>query len=105
MSDDTDTTGDSNADDTKHEAARRMAEAAMRAEQAGDTDRANTLIDQAEKTDPDAVVDVVEEMGGGTVPEGEVGDDLGSETVVPGSDAPSRAGISGSGSGADNQGL
>ena len=28
-----------------------------------------------------------------------------SEMVVPGSDAPSRAGITGSGSGADNQGL
>ena len=97
----------SGADD-KHEAARHMAEAAMRAERAGDTDRADDLIHQAEKADPSAVVDVIAESAGEPIPTEPDGDEelsVMSETVVPGSDAPSRAGISGSGSGADNQGL
>lgn len=97
----------SGADD-KHEAARHMAEAAMRAERDGDTDRADDLIDQAQKADPSAVVDVIAESAGDPIPS-EAGDNeelsVESETVMPGSDTPSRAGISGTGSGADNQGL
>ena len=79
----------------------------MRAEAAGDTHQAEVLLDQAEKTDPNAVIDVVSERADLAIP-GAVDDtELSpmSETVQPGSDAPSRAGISGSGSGADNQGL
>ena len=93
--------------DDKHDQARKMAEAAMRAEQAGDTDRADDLIAQAEKADPDAVLDVISERDDETIPFETSDDELSveSETVQPHSDAPSRAGISGSGSGADNQGL
>ena len=93
--------------DDKHDQARKMAEAAMRAEQAGDTDRADDLIAQAEKADPDAVLDVISERDDETIPFETSDEELSveSETVQPHSDAPSRAGISGSGSGADNQGL
>lgn len=93
--------------DDKHEAARHMAEAAMRAEAAGDTAQADSLLEQAQKADPDAVIDVVSERGDQALPGIVNVDELStmSETVQPGSDAPSRAGITGSGSGADNQGL
>ena len=94
--------------DGRHEAARHMAEAALRAEAAGDTTQAESLLEQAERTDPDAVVDVVSERGDMPLPLAADDDtelSTMSETVQPGSDAPSRAGISGSGSGADNQGL
>ena len=97
----------SGADD-KHEAARHMAEAAMRAERDGDTDRADDLINQAQKADPSAIIDVIGESVGDPIPnEADDNEELSvaSETVQPGSDAPSRAGISGTGSGADNQGL
>ncbi len=92
--------------DTRHEAARNMAEAAMRAEAAGDVEQASALLDQAQKTDPDAVVETVSENPDAT-PSADDDAELStmSETVLPGSDAPSRAGITGSGSGADNQGL
>lgn len=84
-----------------------MAEAALRAEAAGDTTQAESLLEQAERTDPDAVVDVVSERSDMALPVAADDTELStvSETVQPGSDAPSRAGISGSGSGADNQGL
>lgn len=97
---------DGGADD-RHQAARNMAEAAMRAEAAGDTIKAETLLGQAQKTDPDAVIDVVSERADLAIPEPVDDSELStmSETVQPGSDAPSRAGIIGSGSGADNQGL
>lgn len=99
-------TQDGGADD-RHESARHMAEAALRAEAAGDTAQAEALLDQAEKTDPDAVVDVVSEQSDMAIPAPADDTELSavSETVQPGSDAPSRAGITGSGSGADNQGL
>ena len=94
------------AGDARHEAARNMAEAAMRAEAAGDVEQAAALLDQAQKTDPDAVVETVSENPD-AIPSVDDDAELStmSETVVPGSDAPSRAGITGSGSGADNQGL
>jgi hypothetical protein len=93
--------------DDRHEAARHMAEAALRAEAAGDTSQAERLLEQAEKTDPDAVIEVVSEQGDMAIPEAVDDSELSvaSQTMQPGSDAPSRAGISGSGSGADNQGL
>lgn len=93
--------------DDKHESARNMAEAAMRAETAGDSGQADALLEQAAKADPSAVIDVVTEHGGKSLPITPDDTELSaaSETVVPGSDAPSRAGISGSGSGADNQGM
>lgn len=93
--------------DARHEAARHMAEAALRAEAAGDTTQAESLLEQAERTDPDAVIDVVSERSDMALPVAADDTELStmSETVQPGSDAPSRAGISGSGSGADNQGL
>lgn len=98
-----------NPDDTKHEAARRMAEAALEARQAGEEDRADLLMEQAEKTDPDAVSDVIPEQSGAGVPGTDImpQDDeeiaAMSHTVEPGSAAPSRAGITGSGSGADGE--
>ena len=93
--------------DDKHEAARHMAEAAMRAEAAGDVEQAAALLDQAQKADPDAVVEAVSEHAGDAIPTADDETELetASENVVPGSDAPSRSGITGSGSGADNQGL
>ena len=92
--------------DGRHESARAMAEAAMRAEAAGDVDQAAALLDQAQKTDPDAVVEAVSENPD-AAPTMDDDTELSteSEMVVPGSDAPSRAGITGSGSGADGQGL
>ncbi len=102
-----DTSNQDGGADERHEAARHMAEAALRAEAAGDTAQAESLLDQAERTDPDAVVDVVSEQSDMPMPA--IDDDtelsVASETVEPGSDAPSRAGITGGGSGADNQGL
>lgn len=98
---------DHGAADGKHGGARNMAEAALRAEQGGDTDRADLLMSQAEKADPSAVIDVVNEREAAPIPTETTDAELAtmSETVQPGSDAPSRAGITGSGSGADNQGL
>ncbi|MDT7952458.1 MAG: hypothetical protein RQ966_13225 [Acetobacteraceae bacterium] len=92
--------------DDKHELARNLAEAALRAKADGDPDRAASLLEEAQRVDPSAAVDALAETGGVTLPQ-EDDTDLAveSETVVPGSDAPSRAGITGSGSGADGQGL
>ena len=85
-----------------------MAEAALRAEAAGDTTQAESLLEQAERTDSNAVIDVVSERSDMALPVAADDDtelSTMSETVQPRSDAPSRAGITGSGSGADNQGL
>lgn len=93
--------------DRKHEAARNMAEAAMRAEAAGDVDQAAALLDQAQKADPTAVIETVSEHGDEVIPTADDDTELAteSETIVPHSAAPSRAGITGPGSGADGQGL
>lgn len=96
-------------DGGKHATARRLAEAGVRAEQAGDQARADALFDEAERTDPEALENVLMEN---PVPRRRVsgqgfGDDRGvermSRTVQPGSDAPSRAGITDEGSGADSE--
>ena len=92
----------------KHEQARRLAEAALRAQANGDDAEAERLFGQAERTDPEAVANVLAERNAAppaiaerTSNYEEVG--AISETVQPGNDAPSRAGITGSGSGADSQ--
>ena len=96
-----------NGADQKHEAARNMAEAAMRAEAAGDVEQAAALLDQAQKADPSAVIETVSEHGDGAIPTAADYTPIAteSETVLPHSAAPSRAGITGPGSGADGQGL
>lgn len=43
----------------KHEAARSLAEAALRAEERGDFTKADQLFDEAERTDPDALATVL----------------------------------------------
>lgn len=95
----------------KHGAARALAEQAMAAQARGDEDEADRLFAEADKTDPDAVIAVLQESGGTrTQPLTDMApqddDEIAamSRTVEPGSDAPSRAGVSGSGSGADSQG-
>ena len=96
----------------KHGAARLMAEQAVAAQARGDDEEAGRLFAQAERADPDAVIAVLQEraaeMPGRTGEDAMPQDDeeiaAMSRTVEPGSDAPSRAGVSGRGSGADNQG-
>ena len=95
----------------KHGAARLLAEQALAAQARGDEDEADRLFAEADRADPDAVVAVLQERAGDTAPA--AGDAMPqddaeiealSRTVEPGSDAPSRAGVSGRGSGADNMG-
>jgi len=94
----------------KHAAARQLAEQALRAQAAGNAAEADRLFAAAERADPQAVIAVLEEHQGDLAPAGDAGpqDDAEiaaqSRTVEPGADAPSRAGISGRGSGADTQG-
>ena len=94
----------------KHAAARQLAEQALRAQVAGNDDEADRLFAAAERADPQAVAAVLEEHRGDPVIAADAGpqDDAEiaaqSRTVEPGADAPSRAGISGRGSGADTQG-
>ncbi len=86
--------GTDEVDSNKHGAARAQAET-------GD-------IDQAQHTDPDALATVLAEDGpvisgdGGTATDAEVAQI--SRQISPGADAPSRSGITGSGSGADGMG-
>ena len=94
----------------KHGTARQLAEQALRAQQAGDDDEADRLFAEAERADPDAVVAVLQERA--EDPPRPVGteeqddDEIAamSRTMQPGADAPSRAGVSGRGSGGDTQG-
>lgn len=92
---------------SKHGAARAQAEAALRAQQEGDDVRAEELFDQATRTDPEAVIDLLQETGADAAPDARDAAtdrdvELEMQQVRPHSDAPSRAGISGSGSGADS---
>ncbi len=95
--------------DTKHETARRMAEAALDAQTEGEQERADLLMEKAGKTDPQAVEAVLSEHAGDAEPDPEivVQDDEEiaalSRTIEPGSASPSREGITGGGSGADSQ--
>ena len=112
MSDDLDQTDGAGG---KHAAARQLAEQAVRAQAAGDEDEAERLFADAERADPQAVIAVLEEhrddpatgiASEPTASEPQDDAELAAEarTVEPGADAPSRAGISGRGSGADTQG-
>ena len=94
----------------KHAAARQMAEQALRAQASGDEDEADRLFAAAERIDPDAVVAVLQERRddpaktAASAPQDAAEVAAMSRTVEPGADAPSRAGVSGRGSGADTQG-
>jgi hypothetical protein len=98
----------------KHGQARSLVEAALRARREGDDDRADLLMEQAQRTDPQAVEDVLMEIGPrelspderpltpDTATDREI--ELMSRQIEPHADSPSRAGITGTGSGADSQG-
>lgn len=106
----------------KHASARQMAEQALRAQAAGNADEADRLFAAAERVDADAVIAVLQErrddptanagampQDGDGGPQNDAQNDAEvaaiSRTIEPGGDAPSRAGVSGRGSGADNQDL
>ena len=95
----------------KHGAARALAEQALAAQTRGDEDEADRLFAEADRVDPAAVIAVLQERAGEIGPGGASDapqDDAEiaamSRTVEPGSAAPSRAGVSGRGSGADGEG-
>ena len=97
----------------KHGAARLLAEQAIAAQAAGDETEADRLFAEADRADPDAVVAVLQERardpndeaaGADAGPQDDAEIEAMSRTVEPRSDAPSRSGVSGRGSGADNQG-
>ena len=92
----------------RHGNARRMAVEAVAAERRGDQDEADRLFAAADRLDPQAAAAVLAERQG--EPGGDLGPQRDSEVAamtrtVTGRDAPSRAGITGPGSGADGQGL
>ena len=96
----------------KREAARSLAEQALKAQAAGDDEEAERLFTEAEQTDQEAVIAVLQERSDDanepstdaeTEPQNDEEIAAMSRTIQPGSDAPSRAGISGRGSGADNE--
>lgn len=108
MSDDLDQTDGAGG---KHAAARQLAEQALRAQVAGNEEEAERLFADAERADPQAVIAVLEEhrddpmrATGPSEPQDDAELAAESRTVQPGADAPSRAGVSGRGSGADTQG-
>jgi hypothetical protein len=78
---------------------------------AGEFDRAATLRAQADRTDPESVADVLDERAAGPVDPADVAPASDEEVaaitreVRPRSAAPSRAGITGPGSGADGAGV
>ncbi len=90
---------------SRHDGARQVAEAAMNAAKSGDTERAEDELRAAMHTDPQAVENMLSEKGRslpqdrGTATDEEVA--AISREIQPRSDAPSRSGITGSGSGAD----
>jgi len=96
----------------KHAIARHLAELAVEAQAAGDDGRAEMLFAEAEKTDPEAVAAFLADRAAdpqdtATSADAEPQDDQEiaamSRTIEPKSAAPSRAGITGSGSGADGE--
>ena len=101
-----DTQGTDEVDGNKR-GARQEVDAATRAQAAGEDDRANELLDQALRTDPDGLADALAQDRGAAPLPGDMDapdDDAVaaiSRTIQPHADAPSRAGITGSGSGAD----
>ena len=101
------TQGEDEVDGGKHGGARQMVDAAERALAEGDETRADALIDQALRTDPDGLADALAQdsdapaLPGDAVPASDEEVEAISRTIEPHADAPSRAGITGSGSGAD----
>ncbi len=111
-----DSQGSDEVDTGKHGAARAQAEAAERAsdaaddadnaDPAADETRASDLMDEALRTDPDGLANALAEDGPalpedrGTASDEEVASI--SRTIGTHADAPSRSGITGSGSGADD---
>lgn len=90
----------------KHGQARQLADAALKAQREGRLDDADRLFAEATRADPQAVEDALMQSDeGAKYDAAEIGTDAEvasiSRTIEPGSDAPSRAGITGSGSGAD----
>lgn len=90
----------------KHGIARRLVDASMTAQREGRLDEAERLMDEAVRTDPSAVEDaLMETRQGAKLDAAEIGTDAEvaaiSRTIEPEADAPSRAGVTGSGSGAD----
>ncbi len=104
------TQGTDEVESNKHGGARQLAEAAERAQADGDDAQADALLDQALRTDPDGLADALAQDEDGPALAGDADtasdDEVAaiSREVRPGSDAPSRAGITGSGSGADDMG-
>ena len=97
----------------RHGTARQMAERAIKAQAAGDDEEADRLFAEAARIDPDAVSAALSGRAGdpadvATGADADPQDDAEiagmSQTVEPGADAPSRSGITGPGSGADQQG-
>ena len=93
----------------RHQTARSLAEKAIRAQARGDGDEADALFAEANRIDPEAVANALSEgvtdrvQGEATEPQDDAEIAAMSRTVEPGSDAPSRSGIGGRGSGADNE--
>jgi hypothetical protein len=92
----------------KHGQARALVEAALRARLSGQTERSALLLDEAQRVDPQSVEDLLMELAPGRDTrfdpdraDAEVA--AMSRTIEPKSDAPSRSGITGTGSGADSQ--
>ena len=91
----------------RHEAARSLAEQAMRAQAAGDDEEADRLFAQAASIDPEAVANALEQAPAASAEAAPQDDEeiaAMSRTVEPRSGAPSRSGITDEGSGADAQG-
>ena len=101
------TQGQDEVDGGKHGGARQIMDAAHRALAEGDDMRAGDLMDQALRTDPHGLADALTQDDTAPAPPGDGGmasdEDVAaiSRTIQPRADAPSRAGITGSGSGAD----
>ena len=97
----------------RHLHARQLAEQAMRAQAEGDDELAEQLFTEASKIDPEAVENALANAasdpsdgatGTDAAPQDDEELEAMSRTVEPHADAPSRAGVSGRGSGADGQG-
>jgi type VI protein secretion system component VasK len=104
MADDDNASSDAEAG--KHSQARQLAEKALRAEAAGNQDEADTLFAEANRIDPSAVEAALSDAGYRAAVEPAGNDEevaRMSREIRPGSAAPSRAGITNSGSGADGE--
>jgi hypothetical protein len=90
----------------KHSQARQLADKALRLEAEGDQDGADRLFDEAQRTDPEALAAALDQaLTNRPATVDSAGDDNEvarmSRDVGPDMAAPGRAGVTGSGSGAD----